>query len=447
MVERPRGDVRRGFQRSACQDSGHVRRRDSWSGPPTGAILDLDRPAARRRTGGRVRGPPRSRCLRRARLPPRPDRAGCVPARSRQRPRRRGRVPGGVPCPRPQGEDGPAAGGGRRVAVRRGGADGEQGPGGRGPAAEAGDDRGVELGEPEARTARRMRGSSPKSARSTRRGTRQAARRRCARWWCCATCTARPARKRPGELGCPEGTVAARLHRARKKLGEALRGAGSRCRPPGSRRCSSRRGLGFDRPLRRRRRARLGPARGPGARPRGDPRHDPTHTHAIARERSRYSPAGSSPPGASIRPIRPNHPPRQPPQVELKVDQPRPPTPWKEAKVLELDGWLAGSVVYSGDGKVLFVGGTSGGGHVRAYTADGFELLWEYKGLDQFPPLHSLRTARRSRSPRRTACSSSTRGPARPATSWRRRGASPSRWRYFPDTIVKVAGAAAHSAR
>ena len=71
----------------------------------------------------------------------------------------------------------------------------------------------------------------------------------------------------------------------------------------------------------------------------------------------------------------------------IALDEPKSESPWKEAKVLEMDGWLAGSVVYSGDGKVLFVGGTSGGGHVRAYSANSFELLWEYKGLDQFSAL------------------------------------------------------------
>jgi RNA polymerase sigma factor (sigma-70 family) len=55
------------------------------------------------------------------------------------------------------------------------------------------------------------------------------------------------------------------------------------------------------------------------------------------------------------------------------------PAAWKETKVLDLDGWLGGSVAYSADGKTLFVGGTSGGGHVRAYDASTWKQLWDAK--------------------------------------------------------------------
>ena len=177
MVEQPRGDVRRGFQRSAHQDFRACQ-------PPRFAVWSADwappdRPAARRRPRGRVRGPPRPRRLRRARLPARPDRARRVPARPRRRPRRRGRVPGRVPRPRPQGEDGPPARRGRRVALRRGGADGEQGEGGRGPAAEAGDDRGVSQASPDARSAGdtgKLPSCSPPSTRNSRKLPEHAAR-------------------------------------------------------------------------------------------------------------------------------------------------------------------------------------------------------------------------------------------------------------------------------
>ena len=68
------------------------------------------------------------------------------------------------------------------------------------------------------------------------------------------------------ELGCPEGTVAARLHRARKKLGDALGRRGLALpaalqRMPGAGLRVRRR-----RPQHRRRCSRYGPARGPGAR-------------------------------------------------------------------------------------------------------------------------------------------------------------------------------------
>ncbi|AMV28617.1 ECF RNA polymerase sigma factor SigE [Gemmata sp. SH-PL17] len=58
---------------------------------------------------------------------------------------------------------------------------------------------------------------------------------------------------------------------------------------------------------------------------------------------------------------------------------------WKEAKVLELTGWLGGSAVYSADGKVLFVGGTDG--HVHAYDVVSWKKLWEYRGAGHFAAL------------------------------------------------------------
>ncbi len=49
---------------------------------------------------------------------------------------------------------------------------------------------------------------------------------------------------------------------------------------------------------------------------------------------------------------------------------------WKEAKTLEQSGWLAGSVAYSADGKRLVVGGT---GRVQAYDAGTFKEQWTAK--------------------------------------------------------------------
>ncbi|MCI0705389.1 MAG: WD40 repeat domain-containing protein, partial [Planctomycetia bacterium] len=54
-----------------------------------------------------------------------------------------------------------------------------------------------------------------------------------------------------------------------------------------------------------------------------------------------------------------------------------PVNPWRESKVLELHGWLSGSVVYSPDGKTLFVGGTEG--YVVAYDTATWKQLWESK--------------------------------------------------------------------
>jgi RNA polymerase sigma factor (sigma-70 family) len=68
----------------------------------------------------------------------------------------------------------------------------------------------------------------------------------------------------------------------------------------------------------------------------------------------------------------------------LTLDAPEKPAAgaWRESKVLELTGWLGGSVAYSADGKALFVGGTDE--HTRAYATETWKQLWEYKGQGRF---------------------------------------------------------------
>jgi RNA polymerase sigma factor (sigma-70 family) len=189
------------------------------------------------------------------------------------------------------------------------------------------------------------------------------------------------------ELRSPEGTIAARLHRARKKLGEALARRGLALPAAGlttllvpvtvsatAARSAVAAALGSASP------AVLALAR-------EVTRSMASTSYALALGVISLLAGGLLAAGNLHSSDPPNTPQAQPPQVELKVDQPRSSTPWKESKVLEMDGWLAGSVVYSGDGNVLFLGGTSGGGHVRAFSTSGFELLWEYKGLDQFSAL------------------------------------------------------------
>ncbi len=186
------------------------------------------------------------------------------------------------------------------------------------------------------------------------------------------------------ELGCPEGTVAARLHRARKKLADAL----------------SRRGLAL-------------PAAGLAA------VLTPTTVSAAVSRSAIACALGSAPPvvlalarevtrgmaatkivlafgaltlvaggllaAASMWPSDSPNPPAPPQPAEVKVTAPanaKPAPLWREAKVLDHAGWLAGSVAYSADGKTLFVGGTSG--HVRAYAADTFKQHWEYKSGEHF---------------------------------------------------------------
>jgi len=75
--------------------------------------------------------------------------------------------------------------------------------------------------------------------------------------------------------------------------------------------------------------------------------------------------------------------------VVLKPAEPAPPAKadekaevWKEARTLELTGWLPGSVAYSPDGKMIVVGGSNG--HVRAFDAASGKQMWEHHDGDHF---------------------------------------------------------------
>jgi RNA polymerase sigma factor (sigma-70 family) len=192
-----------------------------------------------------------------------------------------------------------------------------------------------------------------------------------------------------GELGCPEGTVAARLHRARKKLGEALArrglslpaaGLATMLAPATLSASAARSAIA----------ASLGSA-SPAvlALAREVTRSMASSTHMIAMGVVTLL-AGGLLAAGTLGPSDPSpEPPATPPTLEVNVNQKagEPALGWRESKVIDQNGWLAGSVAYSGDGKVLFVGGTSGSGHVRAFTTDGYKLLWEYKVEGQFPNL------------------------------------------------------------
>lgn len=191
------------------------------------------------------------------------------------------------------------------------------------------------------------------------------------------------------ELHCPEGTVAARLHRARKKLGSALArrglalpaaGLATMLAPAavsaGAARSAISAALGIPSP------AVLALAR-------EVTRSMAWTTHMIAMGALTLLAGGLLAAATVHPPESPIQTPPTPPALEVKVNQEvgEPVTGWRESKVLEMDGWLAGSVVYSGDGNVLFVGGTSGGGHVRSFGTNGYKRIWEYKGEGLFPTL------------------------------------------------------------
>ena len=70
----------------------------------------------------------------------------------------------------------------------------------------------------------------------------------------------------------------------------------------------------------------------------------------------------------------------------IPLDEPKKPaSAWKETSVVDLTGWLGGSVDFALDGKTVFVGGTDG--NVHAYDAGTRKKLWEYKSGGAFAGL------------------------------------------------------------
>jgi RNA polymerase sigma factor (sigma-70 family) len=194
------------------------------------------------------------------------------------------------------------------------------------------------------------------------------------------------------ELRCPEGTVAARLHRARKKLGDALARRGLALPTAGLVSVLAPASLPAS-VARSAVASALGSASAEvAALARAVTRSLTTTTHAVALGAVTLL-AGGLLAAVTLRPSdAPARPPAvPPPPAQSKADrpatQPGPATPWKEAKVLEPDGWLAGSVLYSADGKTLFVGGTSGAGHVQAFDVGTGKPLWETKLDGRFAAL------------------------------------------------------------
>ena len=194
------------------------------------------------------------------------------------------------------------------------------------------------------------------------------------------------------ELGCPEGTVAARLHRGRKKLGEAL----------------ARRGLAL-------------PAAGLGAVLAPAPVSATLSQSALALASGTASAAARALAHEVIRskttitntlavgllalltggvlaagtllsgepaPDQKTPPAKDDPVAIASEPKTAPKplaSPWRETKVLELTGWLAGSVAFAPDGKALYVGGT--GEHVGAFATDTWKRLWgRFDGPGRLPP-------------------------------------------------------------
>ncbi|QJW99396.1 hypothetical protein FTUN_7008 [Frigoriglobus tundricola] len=119
-----------------------------------------------------------------------------------------------------------------------------------------------------------------------------------------------------------------------------------------------------------------------------------------------------------------------------KAEPPAKPLPpvWKESKVLDLTGWLGGSVAHSADGKTLFVGGT--GGHVRAYEAKTLKQLWERQDGDAFaavsPSSDGLTLATTFKDGVRFLNAST----GKAGDVLEEKGSEPSAVGFFPDTIL-----------
>ncbi|MFL5341774.1 MAG: sigma-70 family RNA polymerase sigma factor [Gemmataceae bacterium] len=73
--------------------------------------------------------------------------------------------------------------------------------------------------------------------------------------------------------------------------------------------------------------------------------------------------------GPKAKPPTPPNPPGRPAEVK--------PMTWTLRSTLDQDGWLAGSVAYSPDGNLLVVGGTDN--HVQAYDAAKLTPAWDYQ--------------------------------------------------------------------
>jgi RNA polymerase sigma factor (sigma-70 family) len=191
-----------------------------------------------------------------------------------------------------------------------------------------------------------------------------------------------------GELGCPEGTIAARLHRGRRKLGAALARRGLALPSAGlatilvpatvsagMARSAVAAALGSAAP------AVLALAR-------EVTRGLTSTTHAIALTAVTLLAGGLLASGNIWPTDAPAPPPAPSSNAAIAADAPgtkSAASEWRESKVLDQAGWLVGSVAYSHDGKALYISGTSG--NVRAYSTDSLKLLWEYKGEERFSTL------------------------------------------------------------
>ncbi|HEY2911409.1 MAG TPA: sigma-70 family RNA polymerase sigma factor, partial [Gemmataceae bacterium] len=192
------------------------------------------------------------------------------------------------------------------------------------------------------------------------------------------------------ELGCPEGTVAARVHRARQKLKAALARRGLAL--PAAGLAAILTPVSVSAALMRSAAALANGTAIPVVLSLAHEviRSMATTTHALAAGllalvASGLLAAGAMLPGPTEKP---SDTPVATASANPGVGAPAPaaqstdPVAWKETKVLSLPGWLPGSVGYAPNGKTLFVGGTSG--RVQAYEAATWKKLWDHQEPTNF---------------------------------------------------------------
>ncbi len=231
-----RGDERTPGASGACDDP--IDRLDLCAGGSRGMTTTVAGPSARDalrgRLGGRALRPAAARAVRRRPRPgrrgglrrpggaARADGAGRLPAAPGRPPACRGRLPGRLPRPGPQGPVDPRPRAAGQLALRRGAAHGPQGPR---PARSPPPDRGRRIREvfDHAVPPRRPIGRSSTASRPrccTARST--ACRGPSACRWCSATSRASPSTRRRTGCDGPVGTLRSRLARAREKLRTGL---------------------------------------------------------------------------------------------------------------------------------------------------------------------------------------------------------------------------------